>query len=68
VMERLRAAECEVVIYEPMLKGDDYDGFPLCKSLAELKESCDLIVANRFDPELEDVPQKVFTRDLFRAN
>lgn len=68
VMERLRAADCEVVIYEPMLKGDDYDGFPLCKSLEELKESCDLIVANRFDPELEDVPQKVFTRDLFRAN
>ena len=68
VMERLRAAECEVVIYEPMLAGEDYDGFPLCKSLEELKESCDLIVANRFDPELEDVPQKVFTRDLFRAN
>lgn len=68
VMERLRAANVDVVVYEPMLGGDDYDGFALCRSLSELKESCDVIVANRFDTELDDVAHKVFTRDLFRAN
>lgn len=68
VMERLRTAGLDIVIYEPMLDKDDFDGFPLCRNLDEMKASCDVIVANRFDAELDDVQPKVFTRDLFRAN
>ena len=65
VMERLRDHGVEVVVHEPALAGDAYDGFALVHDLGEFKERSDLILANRHSGDLADVADKVFTRDLF---
>ena len=68
IMEHLHESGCEVLIYEPMLKETQFGLFSVCSSLDEFIESCDLIVANRFDTELAGVREKVFSRDLFQVN
>ena len=56
----------EILLYEPSLtNSDEYCGFPICHDLSCFKISCDLIVANRFHAQLEDVVDKVYTRDIF---
>ncbi len=55
----------DVVIYEPALKEPSYLGRPLEKDLKKFLSDCDLILANRMDPELEAVKNKLLTRDLF---
>lgn len=65
VMERLDAAHVPYAIYEPMIEDDTYQGHPVIHDLAQFKRGCDLIVCNRYTPELADVQDKLFTRDLW---
>ena len=55
----------KVLIYEPTLKDDEFNGVEVTRSLKRLKEESSIILANRIEPELEDVREKVYTRDLF---
>lgn len=65
VMERLDAAHVPYAIYEPMIEDDTYQGHPVIHDLDQFKHECDLIVCNRYTPELADVQDKLFTRDLW---
>lgn len=68
VIERLRRAGASVVIYEPTLRAASFDGLPVIASLTEFKRMAAVIVANRAEPALDDVPEKVYTRDLYRRD
>lgn len=68
IMRMLRAQGAEVVIFEPTLSSDEdmmYDDFPIVNDLEKFKEISSVIVANRMEPEIQDVSEKVYTRDLF---
>ena len=65
VIARLRSAGASVVIFEPALKSDEFEGIPVVADLDEFKRRSDLIVANRMEPCLSDSAGKVYTRDLY---
>ena len=65
VIKYLKAAGVEIVIYEPTLREDSFDGCRRIDQLPAFKQAADVIVANRNAPELADVAEKVYTRDLF---
>ena len=68
IMKRLKAKGIEVVVYEPELYAPDFFNSHVEKDFTIFKEGVDIILANRMVPELEEVSEKVFTRDLFGAD
>ncbi len=65
IIEYLKANDINVLIYEPLLREDEFMGFKVERDLEKFKKEVDLIVANRFSKELEDVKERVYTRDVF---
>lgn len=65
VMKRLKAKGIEVVVFEPTLDEDEFFHSKVIKDFGKFKDMSDIIVSNRFEPELQEVEEKVYTRDIF---
>src|SRR5690625_1242570 len=65
VIKRVHENGTEVVIYEPVLEENEFDGLRVMKDLEEFKQLSDVIVANRLSEDIKNVKDKVYTRDLF---
>lgn len=65
IISRLKSKGVEIFIYEPTLKDDEFAGLEVVKDIDEFKKMSDVIIANRFEADLEDVKDKLYTRDIY---
>lgn len=68
VMKRLKAKGIEVIVFEPSLDDAEFFNSKVVKNFEDFKNRSDVIVSNRFEPELQSVEEKVYTRDIFRRD
>lgn len=68
VMKHVREKGVKVVLYEPLLEEDNFNGFENIRDINEFKKISDVILTNRWIKELEDVKEKVYTRDIFNRD
>lgn len=68
VIAKLKNNNVDIVIYEPVLQEDLFEGYRVIKELDEFKSVSEVIVANRLEKNIEDVQAKVYTRDIFNSD
>ena len=68
VMNRLKTHPVELIIYEPAMEASEFAGCQVIRDLEVFKTTCDLILANRMHPDLNDISDKIFSRDLFTTD
>jgi len=68
IIAKLKLNSVQIIIFEPVLSEKDFEGLTVIKELDAFKQLADIIVANRFEEELLDVKEKVYTRDIFNSD
>lgn len=68
VMKRIKAKGINLIVYEPVLKEEQFYNSKVIKSLEEFKKLSDVIIANRITEEIKDIESKVYTRDIFNTD